>query len=135
CLPILVGCQKNTAPEPDAKLVGKWKLVKGVTYSSITKETHVEDYSDSQTIYTFDADGNFEVNSEMEDKFRFKSGKYTYQLNESSNDQKRQFGNVTVSERTYHMTCSSAEMTIGMNPIDPLGLYESSVTAYFVRTQ
>ena len=133
-LPILVGCQKNTATDSEGTLVGKWKLVKGVYYAGSENETQIEDYSSSQTIYEFSADGYLNVSSEMEDEFRFKSGKYAYQINESAIGEPAYV--VKIGEKdSYFITPRSREMTIEMIPANSLALYSYKLTAYFVRTQ
>lgn len=148
CLPLCGGCQKDDVASsdlncsfesvngPEDDIAGKWKLIKVELFSSISDALEVRDYSCNDIVYWFYPDGTLIISSDIEEYTGHSTGKYFYEtsIRPDSNDD---FQNdlLIIDNRSYSMFISTSEATIELNPIDPLAVYESKRTAYFVRMQ
>lgn len=145
-LPFIGGCQKNETTDRRLKcpvdsvhgsandITGKWKLVKSDFFSSISKERRIKEYSCHDIIYQFYADGRLTVRSNVEDYAGHISGEYVYEIITESGDQSNtQRYLLKVDNKLHSITLSANEISIDMNPINPLAIYESTQTASFIR--
>lgn len=145
CLSLMVGCQKTEISNNNLKcsvdavtgskddITGKWKLVKGDIFSSIERENKIEDYSCNHVVYQFMSDGKLRIISDIEKHMGPDIGEYIYEIIADGKDGQNDL--LKVGNKLYSIVRSSNKMTIEMNPIDPLAIYESRLTAYFVRIQ
>lgn len=148
CLPLFGGCQKGDVASPELRcpvesvmgpeddITGKWKLVKVEVFSSISKALEVRDYSCKDIIYQLYTDDRLIISSNIEDYIGHDTGEYVYEIIVTpNNDDDVRSDLMKIDNKSYSMFMSAREMTIELNPIDPLAVYESRRTAYFVRIQ
>jgi hypothetical protein len=143
-LPLFGGCQESIDPDGELRcqvvavegteegVEGKWKLVKGEVFSSTSQELLMEDYSCNNIFYQFNYDGKLVINSDLEDYIGHKSGEYMYEIIMQSGVE---FNLLKMDNQLFFISHSTSDMTIGVNPINPLVLYESELKSYFVRIQ
>ncbi|TCO07121.1 hypothetical protein [Natronoflexus pectinivorans] len=150
CFLLIGGCQKNDIATDSLKcpvdsvigsdddIVGKWKLVKGEVFSSTSRELRTEDYSCNNIIYHFYPDGRLMIISDIEDHIGIIDDEYSYSYeisSESNNNEDQRHYLLKIDNHQYVTSISSSKLTIGLNPVDPLAVYESRLTAYFIRVQ
>ena len=87
-------------------------------------------------MYDFDAVGNLTVSGDVGSAMIFDSGEHNYQIAKSDGaDETVGLYVLTLADKHYAVKLSSTDLLIEMNPIDPLALYESKLTAHFVRIE
>lgn len=127
-----LNCSVEAVDGPEDSVVGKWKLVKGEVFSSTSQELLMEDYSCNDILYQFNYDGKIVINADLEDYIGHKSGEYIYEIIIQSGVE---FDLLKIDNHVFFISHSTSDMTIGVNPINPLVLYESELKSYFVRVQ
>ncbi|TZF85711.1 hypothetical protein FW774_01140 (plasmid) [Pedobacter sp. BS3] len=143
-LPLIGGCQKKDASNgilqcpvdavagSETDIGGKWKLVKGEHYSSNSRQRQTKDYSCNNIVYQFHSDGRLIISSDIEDNIGFAAGEYMYEATLHGGGQNDL---LKIGNNLYAVAMFSDKMTVEINPIDPLAIYESKLTAYFIRIQ
>lgn len=130
---ILLGCKKTaevkmdlTCPISarkgyDAKLVGKWKLVKS---ESVFMNRNAEDYSCNKIIYDFRSDGTLVITSDIDKYIGSKPGTYQYKFTKTSlYEGGSQSYMLQVNQRSVACGISEGVMNLDDSPVDGPILY------------
>lgn len=134
-LSTVIACKKERVDnESFDGLSGKWKLLKIEVYSGSLQELNIESYENNQVTYLFMKGGTLEINSDLANHSGYEAGRYTYSINEKfSIDDENESYTIKIGQNSHHIQVNQDSMTINLNPVDPLAIYESSRNAFLIK--